>query len=424
MFGTYVRGGEWLFYPFFEYYHDDDLEYAPVEFGAAGDQDYRGRYRAREGLFFVSYGLTDDLAFEFEVAAIHASFDKSAADTSAVPQHLVESGLGDVEGEIRWRWRRETAERPELFSYAEVVVPHHRDKPLIGTAGWEIKVGSGVTRGLPWGTVTARAAVEYDSSSTSPFDLGEYAVEYLEAALTAVAGARGGRRKRRRTVPHRRRAVARHAECVRASEQRVRHDIEGHRLGTRDRHRVRRTQGHTMSDLIDRRTKVLAAVFTVLGVVFFLALEIAEEPEMSALEVFVELIKVLPVVLMSVGVVLLFRLSARQREEQLTVMRDLEVARLQGQRWRTESRSLLNGLGAAIDAQFSRWNLTEAEREVALLLLKGLSVKEISTIRATSERTIRAQSASLYSKAGLTGRAALSAFFLEDLLAPIEGDSR
>jgi hypothetical protein len=194
MFGTYVRGGEWLFYPFFEYYHDDDLEYAPIEFGAEGDQDYRGRYRAREGLFFVSYGLTDDLAFEFEVAAIHASFDKSAADTSAVPQRLVESGLGDVEGEIRWRWRRETAERPELFSYAEVVVPHHRDKPLIGTAGWEIKVGSGVTRGLPWGTVTARAAVEYDSSSTSPFDLGEYAVEYLRRlsprwrVLAAVEG--------------------------------------------------------------------------------------------------------------------------------------------------------------------------------------------------------------------------------------------
>jgi DNA-binding CsgD family transcriptional regulator len=175
-----------------------------------------------------------------------------------------------------------------------------------------------------------------------------------------------------------------------------------------------------MSDLIDRRTGVVAAVTTVLGVVFFLALEIGEEPEMSALEVFVEFVKVLPVVLMSVGVVLLFRVTARQREQQLTLMRDLEIARLQGQRWRNESRSLLNGLGAAIDAQFARWNFTEAEREVALLLLKGLSVKEISAVRATSERTIRAQSASLYSKAGLTGRAALSAFFLEDLLAPIE----
>ena len=41
-------------------------------------------------------------------------------------------------------------------------------------------------------------------------------------------------------------------------------------------------------------------------------------------------------------------------------------------------------------------------------------------MRAVSERTIREQSRSVYAKAGLTGRAALSAFFLEDLLAPIE----
>jgi DNA-binding CsgD family transcriptional regulator len=51
--------------------------------------------------------------------------------------------------------------------------------------------------------------------------------------------------------------------------------------------------------------------------------------------------------------------------------------------------------------------------------LKGLSLKEIAQIRATSERTIRAQARALYAKAGLSGRAALSAFFLEDLLAPI-----
>lgn len=70
-------------------------------------------------------------------------------------------------------------------------------------------------------------------------------------------------------------------------------------------------------------------------------------------------------------------------------------------------------------SQFSRWNLTEAERDVALLLLKGLSHKEVAAIRATSERTVREQARSLYAKAGLTGRAALSAFFLEDLIAPI-----
>lgn len=175
-----------------------------------------------------------------------------------------------------------------------------------------------------------------------------------------------------------------------------------------------------MTELIDRQTSQFAVLAVVAGVALFLGLELFERPEMSVLELVLELVSIVPVVLMSVGLVLLFRVISRQREEQLTLIRDLEVARMQGQRWRSEARSLITGLGEAIDAQFSRWNLTEAEREVALLLLKGLSLKEVAAIRATSERTIRAQARSLYTKAGLTGRAALSAFFLEDLLAPIE----
>ena len=175
-----------------------------------------------------------------------------------------------------------------------------------------------------------------------------------------------------------------------------------------------------MSEWIDRRTRIWAVVAIVGGVALFLGLELREEPNMSALDLVLELVDILPIVLTSVGVALLFKVTQRQREDQLTLIRDLEVARAQGQRWRNEARSIINGLGEAIEAQFSRWNLTEAEREVALLLLKGLSLKEIATVRATNERTVRVQARSLYSKAGLTGRAALSAFFLEDLLAPMQ----
>jgi len=176
-----------------------------------------------------------------------------------------------------------------------------------------------------------------------------------------------------------------------------------------------------MTEWIDRRSWIWALLAVIGGVALFLGLELWEEPDLSAGDLALELLEIVPVVLASVGVVLLFQMTRRQREEQLTLIRDLEVARAQGQRWRSEARSVLNGLGEAIDAQFSRWNLTEAEREVALLLLKGLSLKETAAVRATSERTIRAQARSVYSKAGLTGRASLSAFFLEDLLAPIEG---
>ena len=176
-----------------------------------------------------------------------------------------------------------------------------------------------------------------------------------------------------------------------------------------------------MSDLIDARTRNWAIVAVIGGVVLFLGIEWLEEPQTTPLELLFELLKIAPVVITSVGVGVLFRITQRQRDEHLQVIRDLEVARLQGQRWRSESRVLLNGLGEAIDAQFTRWSLTDAEREVALLLLKGLSTKEIAAVRAGSERTVREHARAIYAKAGLTGRAALSAFFLEDLLAPIEG---
>ena len=186
MFGTYVERGELLIYPFFEYYRDRNFEYKPSELGALGDEDFRGRYRATEGLIFMAYGLREGLAVEFEAAVISATLDKSPDDFSTLASQTKESGLGDIEGQIRWRWRRETDRRPEIFSYAEVVVPHHGDKLLIGTPGWELKYGVGFVRGLKWGTITARAAVQYEEASASHFDLGEYAVEYLRRISPSV----------------------------------------------------------------------------------------------------------------------------------------------------------------------------------------------------------------------------------------------
>jgi len=97
---------------------------------------------------------------------------------------------------------------------------------------------------------------------------------------------------------------------------------------------------------------------------------------------------------------------------------DLVDALVEAEQWKQESNELIQGLGAAIERQFERWRLTNAEAEVGLFLLKGLSHKEIADFRQTSERTVREQSRALYRKSGLSGRSSLSAFFLEDLLLP------
>jgi len=91
--------------------------------------------------------------------------------------------------------------------------------------------------------------------------------------------------------------------------------------------------------------------------------------------------------------------------------------------WRARAQRLLEGLGAEIDRQMREWGLSPAEREVALLLLKGFSSKEIAIHLGKSERTVRQQCSDVYKRSGLGGRAELSAFFLEDLLLPAGDES-
>jgi DNA-binding CsgD family transcriptional regulator len=98
--------------------------------------------------------------------------------------------------------------------------------------------------------------------------------------------------------------------------------------------------------------------------------------------------------------------------------RNLHVVEAEAERWRGEARTALEGLGTAIDREFAKWGLTDAERDVALLLLKGLSHKEIAGERGTNEGTVRQQALSIYRKAGLSGRSNLAAFFLQGLSLP------
>jgi DNA-binding CsgD family transcriptional regulator len=98
---------------------------------------------------------------------------------------------------------------------------------------------------------------------------------------------------------------------------------------------------------------------------------------------------------------------------------DLGQAQQHAEAWKREARQFIDGLGRVMDQQFERWKLSLSEREVAMLLLKGLSIKEVAALRKTSERTVRHQTLSIYEKSGLSGRAELSAFFLEDLMVPL-----
>ena len=115
-----------------------------------------------------------------------------------------------------------------------------------------------------------------------------------------------------------------------------------------------------------RAILVVAGLGTFAALVF---LEVGDEPALTLTEMLLELIEPTLMTLVFVLIAYLFGRTKQQHREQLSLMQDLERARTQGARWRAETNE---------------------------------------------------QARCAYRKAGVSGRTALSAFFLEDLLLPID----
>ncbi|WP_010419596.1 helix-turn-helix transcriptional regulator [Leptospira inadai] len=77
---------------------------------------------------------------------------------------------------------------------------------------------------------------------------------------------------------------------------------------------------------------------------------------------------------------------------------------------------------SSVKRQFSRWELTPSEQELAKYLLRGFSNPQIAAIRKKSLRTIENQTLSIYRKTGMTGKLEFIAYFIEPLLPEEEDD--
>lgn len=86
---------------------------------------------------------------------------------------------------------------------------------------------------------------------------------------------------------------------------------------------------------------------------------------------------------------------------------------------KSKTARLMGELLSVMHEQFAQWKLTASESEVALLLIKGLSMKEIATLRSVKEKTVRSQATSIYAKSGYSGRHELAAHFIEDLMREV-----
>jgi len=107
----------------------------------------------------------------------------------------------------------------------------------------------------------------------------------------------------------------------------------------------------------------------------------------------------------------------RQQANEIKILRtELSVIKTPAQAPNKEVLEAKKTLSHVISRQFDDWNLSNSEKEVGWLLLKGLSLKEIAILRNTLEKTVRQQASAIYKKAGINGRHTFSAWFIEDVL--------
>lgn len=112
------------------------------------------------------------------------------------------------------------------------------------------------------------------------------------------------------------------------------------------------------------------------------------------------------------------RTRANTREQSL--QHALEAATGEAMMKTEELDKALAGIQTKIESEFELWGLSAAERDIALLMLKGLYLKEIASSRGTSERTVRQQAQAVYKKSGLENRSDLAAYFIEDFMQSVQ----
>ncbi|WP_417626138.1 helix-turn-helix transcriptional regulator [Pararhodobacter aggregans] len=112
---------------------------------------------------------------------------------------------------------------------------------------------------------------------------------------------------------------------------------------------------------------------------------------------------------MLVAIVLEVRLVVWLLRRQAVMERDLRLAS--------------SAVEAVVAEHFAQWGLTGAEADVAMFMVKGLSIAEIATMRGSTEATVKSHLNAIYRKSGTSGRPDVLALILDSLMARAPRDA-
>jgi DNA-binding CsgD family transcriptional regulator len=161
-----------------------------------------------------------------------------------------------------------------------------------------------------------------------------------------------------------------------------------------------------MARMLNRRRAVLLAAVIVLQsltAMFFVADVVADLAHDGALEDLHMGLEALASIAL-VGGILFLMIELRRVLSRMSMLE-------------TATQAARGEMAEVIDGFFADWGLTPSERDVALLMLKGIENDEIARLRGTASGTVRAQCAAIFRKAGVEGRPQLFSVFMEELLA-------
>jgi DNA-binding CsgD family transcriptional regulator len=69
-----------------------------------------------------------------------------------------------------------------------------------------------------------------------------------------------------------------------------------------------------------------------------------------------------------------------------------------------------------IQSHFDSWKLTASERDVAALMIKGLSISEIASVRGSADGTVKAHLNAIYRKSNARNRAEVLSHIMDTLI--------
>lgn len=100
----------------------------------------------------------------------------------------------------------------------------------------------------------------------------------------------------------------------------------------------------------------------------------------------------------------------------ITLRAYLRLSRAEAERSKETIHMLRGNFDEVLHDKFEAWGLTNAERDVTLLIIRGLSVADIAAARKTAQGTIKAQSTSIFRKIGVGSKTELMSAIIDEFL--------